>query len=141
MTRFVYTLLIAALAIVGVAMSSHSAAASAHASGSAIAVSEAGHDGQHHAIAAGAAAVSAAAPASAPAFDADCAECALGEHSMQLLACAFLALLVATALVRPRLALALLAPAAALRGAVARLVDLAPAQRPPDLFALGISRT
>lgn len=127
MIRFVYMLLIAALTIVGVAMSSHSAAASAHASGSAAAVSEAGHDGQHHAI------------ALAP--DAQCAACTPDEHSMQLLACAFLALLVATALVRPRLALVPFAPLAALREADARLVDLTPAPRPPDLHALGISRT
>lgn len=142
MIRFACVLLIAALAIVGVAMSSHNAAPAAHATATSVTAVEAGHDDQHRAAAL-AMPVTAVAAAGVPAlaFGADCADCALDAHTMTLLACAFLALLVTLVLVRPRLFVALFAPRVVLRLAVARLADLAPALRPPDLLALGISRT
>lgn len=136
MTRLVYMLLVAALAIVGIAMSSHNAAPTAHSTGSAIAAVEAGHEEQHHAAV--------PAPLAAAGFDAslgaDCATCALDPHSAQLIACAFLALMVVTVLLLPRLAVVVPQPAVVLRDAVMRLADFAPAPRPPDLLALGISR-
>lgn len=138
MTRLVYMLLVAALAIVGVAMSSHSAAPTTHSKAPAIAVVDAGHGGQHYAAAP--ALLSAPALLPAAAADAGCADCVHDPHSAQLIACAFLALLVVTVLLLPRLAVTLLLPLVALREAVARLSDLAPAPRPPDLLALGISR-
>lgn len=137
MTRIVYMLLVAALTIVGVAMSSHSAAPTAHSAGSAIAAVESVHEGQHHA-AAPAPFAAAAIPGSA--LGAPCADCALDPHSAQLIACAFLALMVVAALLRPRPLVVMMPSHAALRVAAARLADLAPAPRPPDLLALGISR-
>ena len=126
--RIACMLFIAALAVVGIAMSSHSATPAGH-SMPISAPAAHGHAAHDH-----------AAPASevSTAVDAPCPDCA-DDHSGILIACAFLALLIAVSILLPvgALRLGLRAPDATL---IVEEPEREAPPRPPDLAKLCVSR-
>ncbi len=135
MKRMAVLLLIAALAVVGIVMSSHSAMPAGHASVASSAPVLAQDPGHEHSSASSATAMPDAPldPTAEP-----CAPCG-GDHTGMLLACAMLALLLITGVLLPLVAVrhGIRAPGVVARGAAPRRV--APPQ-PPDLAQLCISR-
>lgn len=132
LTRLAYLLLIAALAVVGISMSAHSATPSTHSTTTlSTTPAHATEEPHQHSFS----------DSSTLAMDADesaCADCA-EDHSGLLMACAFLALLLAVTFLLPALALR--------RGIIPPTVVLAEkpprgtvSARPPDLAELCISR-
>ena len=151
--RTAYILLIAALAIVGISMSSHSATPAGHAAPAASplvaqsvaqsvaqAVAQSDAQGAHdHAAVDDGTPIETAAHVAAMDADALCPDCA-DPHSGILIACAFLALMVVAGILLPLAALAASVPApGAIRIADQPGCDADP--RPPDLTELCISRT
>ncbi|WAB80453.1 hypothetical protein OVN18_07670 [Microcella daejeonensis] len=130
--RLAHLLLIAALAIVGISMSAHSATPGGHsATASSAATVHALDESHEHSPAAGVA----PSPDSQEAPCADCAE----DHSGLLMACAFLALLLVVSFAFPLAAIrfGLTPPHAAPMVEPTRGTVIA---RPPDLAELCISR-
>jgi len=133
--RLAYLLLIATLAIVGIAMSSHSATPAGHStSAQATMTADVMDLGHEH---------STPITVQGDSNDVDvprsaCVDCA-DDHSGLLMACAFLALLVVVSLVMPAVALrfGLLAPGVSRVDDTPRRVA---APRPPDLSELCIDR-
>ena len=139
--RTAYILLIAALAIVGISMSSHSATPAGHAApvASPLAAQGHAHVAHDHAAIDDSTPVETAAHVAATDADALCPDCA-DPHSGILIACAFLALMVVAGVLLPLAALAASVPApGAIRIADQPGRDADP--RPPDLTELCISRT
>lgn len=130
--RLAYLLLIAALAVVGISMSSHSATPAGHsAPASSVSTVHALDESHEHSSSA----TGAPSPAAQQAL---CTECA-DDHSGLLMACAFLALLVVVSFLLPAIALRLgLTPPQVILAVEPTRGTLS--ARPPDLAELCISR-
>lgn len=133
--RLAYLLLIATLAIVGIAMSSHSATPSGHSTTAPVSIAadvmDLGHE-HPSPVSVHLGSSEADDPGSA------CVDCA-GDHSGLLMACAFLALLLVVSLIMPAIAwrFGLLAPGVSRVDDTPRRVA---APRPPNLSELCIDR-
>ncbi len=131
LTRLAYLLLIAALAVVGISMSAHSATPNTHSTTTlSTAPDHANEESHPHSLSGNTTPVDAGESA--------CAGCA-NDHSGLLMACAFLALLLAVTFLLPALALRLgiTPPTVVLAKGPTRGTVSA---RPPDLAELCISR-
>ncbi len=133
--RLAYLLLISALAIVGIAMSSHSATPTVHASTAPVSMTANVLDVEHGHPSPFASHVDSEPPGVPGSACVDCA----GDHSSLLMACAFLALLLVVSVALPALAMrfGVLAPGLSRLDDIPRRVAAA---RPPDLAELCISR-
>jgi hypothetical protein len=133
--RFGYVLLIAVLAVVGVAMGAHGSTPAGHSTVASSSVAASAMPAEHNHADTVAPHSDSIAP---PSQDAPCADCA-SDHAALLMACVFLALTVVVSLVLPLVALrfGVVAPGVSTFNSTPRgLVD----SRPPELSELCINR-